>query len=73
MQLTHNACRMNDPCSVLLFGFVELSLLANLSPSHKEAVIDSLPKHLLVWSVEFSYATVTKSLKEAVADLTWYS
>ena len=36
-------------------------------PSPREAVADPLPKHLLLL-VEFSSVTVTKSLKETVAD-----
>ena len=38
---------------------------------HTPGKLLSGPKAVAIWLVEFSCATVTKSLKEAVADSTW--
>ena len=72
LHMTRAIRRTNSLHSFLLFGF-RVFAPGKLLPSPKMAVADPLTKTSAVWLVEFSCATVTKSLKEALVDLHGYS
>ena len=58
-------------CAQFCCLICEILVPGKLLPSLKEAVAVSSTKTSAVWLAEFSCATLTKSLKEAVADPTW--